>query len=311
MSVMELYEKRGSYTARDWLELWVISARVFALPWVVLFTLFGGLLVGVSNWVTMGIGMLIVALVTMSGHFINNFRDVELGIDKFVDSPERAKKTISTLKPYTAASWLVPLRITSIRFQKLNAIALALIAFILQCLFMPLRTWPAFIIGSTVALTYTDFFKRKHLGEVAAFLGHGFSTVLYGVLSQSTSFLYGSVAAVPPALLSSLAYSVDQFIDIKTDFVYRVRSIYESWFNSKMPISLYVIIALWAFIMVVIAWVAAEIYPKNILLIMAIIPLILYYAPMLDWDRENGLQKVAMIATFLIPGLFCLGAILP
>jgi len=311
MSVMELYEKRGNYTARDWLKLWLISARVFALPWVVLYTLFGGLLVEVSNWVTIGIGMLIVALVTMSGHFINNYRDVELGIDKFVDSPERAKKTISTIKPYTAASWLVPLRITSIQFQKLNAIALALIAFILQCLFMPLRTWPAFIIGFIVALTYTDFFKRKHIGEVTAFLGHGFSTVLYGVLSQSPDFLYGLVAAVPPALLSSFAYSVDQFIDIKTDFVYRVRSVYESWFNSKMPLGLYVIVAFWAFIMVVIAWIAAGIYPKNTLLIMAIIPLILYYAPMLDWDRENGLQKVAAIATFLIPGLFCLGAILP
>ena len=103
----------------------------------------------------------------------------------------------------------------------------------------------------------------------------------------------------------------DRFVDIRTDFVERVRNIYESWFNSKMPLGLYVLVAVMLFLNVLVAWVAAGIYPPGTLLAMAIIPLAMYKAPALEWDRERAIRDLALTITFLLPSLMCVGAILP
>jgi len=314
LDVLELWKARreGRFTLKHWIWAWIISARPIALPWVILYTLFGALLAGVEDSISCFGAALTVAFILTAGHFNNNYMDVLLGIDRYVNSPGEAEKICSRLKPYTAAAWLVPLRITSMRFQMFNEVAFLFLAlatymFTVNPLKHPL-TLPFFVLGVFLALSYTVWWKRWRLGEVAAFLGHGFSTVTFGYLSQSPNIMVAVLAGVPTGLLSGLAYSVDQFVDIRTDFVRRVRAVYESWFNSKMPLGLYVIVVFVFWLNVVLAWVVAGIYPKGVLLVLAVIPLILFKAPALQYDRDRALRDLALTATWLIPALMCLGA---
>jgi len=316
VSIHELWEARreGKFGFAHYVKAWVISARLFALPWCGLYACFGALLAGVSDPVAMLGSVLTVVFVLLASHFRNNYRDVELGIDRYVDSPEEAEEIISTLKPYTAAAWLVPLRITSTRFQKINEflfLTLSLITYVVLVdpLSRPL-TIPFYVLGVLAGELYTDVIKIKRLGEAAAFLCHGFSTVAFGYLSQSPDILAAVLAGIPTGLISALAYSVDQFVDIKTDFVERVRSIYEAWFNSRMPLGLYVIIIVMLYLNVLIAWVAAGIYPPGTLLAMVVIPPVLFRAPALEWDRDRALRDLAVLITWLLPALMCAGVAL-
>ncbi|MEM1820354.1 MAG: hypothetical protein QXU64_02050 [Thermofilaceae archaeon] len=257
-----------------------------------------------------------VVCALLASHFNNNYMDVVLGVDRYVDSPEEAERLCSTIKPYTAAAWIVPLRITSVEFQKINEhlfLALAVIIYALaysRDITALIATLPVAALGIILVKGYTAFFKPRRLGELACFLGHGFGATAFGYLSQRPDPIMAFLAAIPPGLISALAYSVDQFVDIKTDFVQRVRAVYESWFNSRMPLGLYVIVAFAFWINTVIAWVAAGIYPRGVLLVMALTPLVLYYAPQLEYDRERALARVFLITVFLVPLLMCVGALI-
>ncbi|RLG86313.1 MAG: hypothetical protein DRO39_03510 [Thermoprotei archaeon] len=313
MDIYELWEakRRGKFALKHWVWAWLISTRAIALPWVALYTLFGCLLAGVKDPAAALGAVLTVCFTLLASHFRNNYRDVELGIDRYVDDPGEAEKVVSTLKPYTAAAWLVPLRITSVGFQKANEalfLGLSAAAYALMVLPGHPETLPLYALGVFMAESYTDWWKRWRLGEAAAFLGHGFSTVAFGYLSQSPDALAAALAGVPTGLISALAYSVDQFVDIKTDFVERVRSVYESWFNSRMPLGLYVLVAVALYMNVLTAWVAAGIYPPGTLLAMAIAPPVLLRAPALEWDREGALRDLALLITWLLPALMCIGA---
>ena len=314
MSIHELWEARreGKFGFAHYVKAWVISARLFAVPWVLLYTLFGAVLAGVTD-VKAAIGACVTtSLVLLTSHFMNNYRDVVRGVDPIVTDPAEAERIASRAKSYTAAAWVVPLQITSITFQKANAIGLLIASMITYALLVPINwyTLAFYFLGVIMALTYTDFWKPMRLGEVAAFLGHGFSTVTFGYLSQSPDILAAVLAGIPAGLISALAYSVDQFVDIKTDFVERVRSIYEAWFNSRMPLGLYVIVAVMLYLNVLIAWVAAGIYPPGTLLAMAVIPPVLFRAPALEWDRDRALRDLALLVTWLLPALMCAGAAL-
>ena len=314
MDVRELWEarRRGRFTLKHWAWAWLISARPIAVPWVALYTLFGCLLAGIADPVACAGAVLTVVFTLLASHFFNNYLDVVLGVDRFVDDPAEAGRVVSSLKPYTGAAWLVPLRITPVWFQRANAYAMLALSAITYVLLVPVNVYTLsfYILGVSAAVLYTPFFKPKRLGEVAAFLGHGFSTVTFGYLSQSHDVVSAILAGIPAGLISALAYSVDQFLDIRTDFVRRVRSIYESWFNSRMPLGLYVIIAVVVFFNVLVAWVAAGIYPAGTLLAMAIMPLIMYRAPALEWDREKALRDIALIVVWLLPMLMCIGVLL-
>ncbi len=313
MSIRELWEARreGRFGLKHYLMAWLISARMFGLPWCCLYCLFGALLAGVRDWLVALGGIATVALVLLASHFRNNYRDVELGIDRYVEDVGEAEKVVSTIKPYTAAAWLVPLRITSVRFQKVSEylmLGLSVVAyyFLVNPLARP-ETVPFYLIGVLLAEAYTDVFKVRRLGEVAAFLGHGFSTVAFGYLTQSPDVLMAVLAGVPAGLISALAYSVDQFVDIKTDFVERVRTIYEAWFNSRMPLGLYVIVIIAFYMNVLTAWVATGIYPPGTLVALAIVPAVLYRAPALEWERDRALRDLAFIVTVALPALMCVG----
>lgn len=314
MNIHELWiaRQQNRFTLKHYIWAWIISARLFALPWCGLYTCFGALLAGVSNPVSMLGSILTVVFVLLAAHFFNNYMDVVLGVDKVIDNLEEAERKVSSIKPYTAAAWLVPLKITSIEFQKTNAYIMLLLSAISYVFLVPVTpaTLALYLLGVSIAILYTPFFKPKRLGEVACFLGHGFSTVAFGYLSQSPNILHALLASIPIGLISGLAYSVDQFMDIKTDFVERVGSIYESWFNSKMPLGLYVLLIVIFYFNMLIAWVAADIYPSGTLLTLAITPIILFRAPALEWDRERALRDIMFATVWMIPALMCLGVII-
>ncbi|MEM1522280.1 MAG: hypothetical protein QXU69_04600 [Thermofilaceae archaeon] len=317
MNVYELWRARieGRFGLKHYAYAWIVSARPFAAPWVALFTLFGALLAGVSSFDRAIASCAVSVLLLLASHFNNNYRDVELGIDRYVDSPDEAERIISSVKPYTAASWLVPLRITGTRFQKSNEalmIALAIVTYLKYFhndVEILMATLPVLALGVALARTYTSVFKRRGLGELAVFLGHGFGTSALGYLSQRVDPVNAVLVAIPTGLISALAYSVDQFVDIRTDFVRRVRSMYESWFNSRMPLGLYVLISVSMWLNIVVAWVAAGIYPRGVLLVLSIVPLALFLAPQLEYDRHRALRNVALLCVVLVPVLMCLGAV--
>jgi len=316
MDIYELWRARleGRFTLRHWLLAWAISTRFFAVPWVAGYTLFGVLLAGIRDFVAALGACLVVAFTLLVAHFRNNYRDVELGIDKFVDDPEEARRVVSSLKPYTAAAWLVPLRITPIWFQKLNELlflGLSLTTYILlvEPLSRPL-TIPFYILGMAMALTYTDYWKRKRLGEVAAFLGHGLATTSFGYMSQGGDLFSAILAGVVPGFISALAYSVDQYLDIKTDFVERVRSIAEAWFNSRLPLGIYVLAIVAFYYHILTAWVAVGIYPRGVLITYVLLPFFMFSIARIEYDREKGIRDVALLAVTLLPLLMCLGTVI-
>jgi len=315
LDVRELWlaRRQGKFTLKHWLWAWLISARLMAVPWVALYTLFGALLAGFYNPTAALGSALTVVFILLAGHFFNNYLDVILGVDRFVDDPAEAGRVASTLKPYTGAAWLVPLRVTSIGFQRANAYAMLVLSAVAYVLLVPETpaTLAFYILGVTTAVLYTPLIKPMRLGEVAAFLGHGFGTVTFGYLSQSSDILAAVLAGVPTGLISALAYSVDQFLDIKSDFVERVRSIYESWFNSRMPLGLYVLVIVAFYFNILVAWVAAGIYPRGVLLALAVLPLVLFKAPALEYSRDNALRDLALTVTWLLPALMCLGVLIP
>lgn len=318
MDIYELWRARveGRFGLKHYLYAWLISTRIFAIPWAALFTVFGTLMAGVSSIERAIVAPLIVSFTLLAAHFNNNYKDVERGVDKYVDSPEEAKRICSTIKPYTAAAWIVPLRITSIRFQMANEILFIVMTIVTYLYFYSrditilIATLPIALLGLTLARTYTTVFKPHRLGEIAIFLGHGFGATAFGFLSQKPDIVTATLVAIPPGLISAMFYSVDQFLDIKTDFVERVRSTYESWFNSKMPLGLYVILSFAFWINVVVAWVAAGIYPKGTLQVLALIPAILFIAPQIDYDTERALSRLVIIILYGIPLMLCIGAII-
>lgn len=314
MSVEELWRARveGRFGLKHYVKAWIISTRAFALPWAVGYALFGALLAGVSDWSAALGACITVSLVLLAGHFINNYRDVERGVDPIVSDPEEARKIISSIKPYTAAAWIVPLQITSIRFQKASAVAMLLLSMLAYCLLVPktLYTLVFYVIGVFMAISYTDFWKPKRIGEAAAFIGHGFATTAFGYLAQSPDILNAMLAGVVPGFISALAYSVDQYLDIKTDFVERVRSIAEAWFNSRLPLGLYVL-AIVAFLYhLLTAWVALGIYPKGVLLAYILLPFYLLTIARVEYDREKGVRDAAVLTTIALPLIMCVGVLL-
>jgi 1,4-dihydroxy-2-naphthoate octaprenyltransferase len=311
-TLRELYERSrsGRLTLPDRLYLALVSARPFAWPWAALLVLFGAALAGIRHpYAAAGAVLAAIAGVT-AGHYRNNYRDLELGVDRPMSSIDDVPT--SAAKPYTAAAILVPLGITSARFQRAleySSLALSLLA---ALLFLPLNplTVSFYALGVAVAELYTDVFKRRGLGELAIFLGYGVATVGLGCASQGCPWQLAALAGIPPGALSALSYGLDQFVDIRDNFVRRVRAVYESWFNSRMPVGLYIILAVVVFYNLLIAYVAAGLYPRGTLLSLAALPIVLFYAPMLDYDMERALGVVVPVAVWLLPLTLFLGALL-
>jgi len=312
--IEELWRARveGRFGLKHWILAWLISLRAFACVWVFLNTAFGALLAGARDPAAILLTALIPTLAVTAAHFRNNYRDVEIGVDRYVDSPEEARRLISTIKPYTAAAWLVPLRITPVWFQKANEllfIALSL-ALYFAFAFNPYNL-PFVALGLAMVLLYTDYFKPRKLGEIALFLGHGFGTVAFGYTTFSSDIAAAVLAGIPTGLISALVYGVDQMLDIKeTDFIARARALYEVWFNARLPISLYVIASALAFYQLVIAWVAAGLYPRGVLLSLAALPIILYYASMMEWNKEVAVRSAVLTNVWLIPLLLNIGVLI-
>jgi 1,4-dihydroxy-2-naphthoate octaprenyltransferase len=315
LGLLDLYRARseGRFTLKHWVEAWIISTRFFALPWAMLNCLFGAALAGLSDWQTALAASAVVGLVLLAAHFRNNYRDVELGVDRYVDSVEEARRTISTIKPYTAAAWLVPLRITSVRFQKVNEYASLALATLLYALYVFPRvplTLPVFLLGVFLAESYADFWKRAGLGDVAIFMGHGYSSTLFGYLSQGVAGPAALLVGLVPGLASGLMYPIDQYLDISTGSGQRSGSrIAVALLRSGIPLSAYVVLAYSAFAAAVYALVEIGAYPRGVLVVLATLPLVVASAVRLKRNPEKAIRDMVATLVFLVPLLMFTGVL--
>jgi len=151
------------------IKAWIVAGRIFAAPWILANTFLGVKLAGFdpSAWM---LSFAVVFSILLASHYMNAWRDYIRGFDELEGG--------SKAKPYTAASQLIPRREFTVKEAKAATVACLLIGILLFIAFAPKRfdTIALLLLGIFVAVTYTDFFKPKGLGEVALFLGHGFGT---------------------------------------------------------------------------------------------------------------------------------------
>lgn len=210
------------------LKAWFIAARLFVLPLLFAFSFFGNALAGfnVSMW---AVAVIVTGSVWICAHFVNDWRDYALGVDKLNGG--------STAKSYTGASQIIPLGLLSVRAVQLSAIGLLLLSAFSFALFVPLRldTVIIYCLGVTMALTYTDYFKPRGIGEICFFI------MLFSVLALSysiveqfnlTALAVGTLAGMIGVMLPSM----DHFPDIQGPLD-KVTNLAELLFKTKMRLS--------------------------------------------------------------------------
>ncbi|RLD17594.1 MAG: hypothetical protein DRI33_04885, partial [Caldiserica bacterium] len=139
------------------LKAWIITGRFFAAPWIFTNTLLGVKLAG-FDFKTWMLSFVIVLTALLGSHYLNAWRDWTLGFDKIENG--------SRIKPYTAASQVLPRGWLTLKEVKLSTFALFILSIIIFILYAPKRldTIALFIMGLSVAIAYTDFFKPRGLG---------------------------------------------------------------------------------------------------------------------------------------------------
>jgi len=280
---------------------WLIAARLFVTPWIAVNALLGTSLAG-FNLQAWFLAFAITTLVLVSAHFINAWRDFVKGLDRVEEG--------SVAKPYTAGSQVLPRGWLSLRTVKASAIALLALSACLM-VFAPRRldAWLLYALGVAMALTYTDFFKPRGLGEVALFLGHGFGT---------TTFAYSLVRPIDPTGISAgillgmwagIVYTIDQYTDVQTDFMKKVRNLAYMVFKANVRIS-----QLWYFLLtatltmqmgfVILGWL-----PKETLLSIFCLPLGHVAGILIDYNFERG-TLLCLVNMWFFALLMSLGILL-
>jgi len=276
---------------------WFIASRPFAIPWILVNTFLGASLAGfdLGKWL---LASAIVSLILLAAHYINNWRDFVRGFDRLENG--------SSAKPYTAASQLLPRGELTVNDMK-GATIIALCASLVLMGFVPRRldVWLLYILGVLVALTYTDFFKPKGFGEVALFLGHGFgaSTFAYSLIRPVTA--EALVAGTLLGLLAGMAYTVDQWQDVETDFARRVKNYAYMIARANMRLSTFFYFAVTAVVTIHLAFVLMGVLRASTLKALLLMPLFHFAGVLLDYQFEKGVWA-SLIAIWLYPILMAL-----
>ena len=282
------------------LKAWIIAGRFFAAPWMLVNTLLGVVLAGfdVSKWI---LSFAIALTILTSGHFLNAWRDYTKGLDKVDEG--------SAAKPYTAGSQVLPQDWLSLRTVKTSTVALLALSGLLL-LFAPRRidTYIFYGLGISMALTYTDWFKPRGLGEMSLFLGHGFGSTNFAYSLVKPVDLTGLSAGILLGFWAGIVYTIDQWQDVETDFRQRVKTFAYMAFKANMKIS-----QLWYFLvtgslvmqvaMVLMGW-----FPSETLTTIFILPLAHVTGVLLDYNFDKGvllaLVTMWLYATAAALGLF-------
>jgi hypothetical protein len=259
---------------------WILACRPFAYPWMMVNTLLGSCLSGFSlfSWI---LSFSIASLVLTSAHFLNSWIDYVKGFDKPIGG--------SKPKPYTAGSQILPLGLLSLGTFKLSTFILLALSSILM-VYAPRRidVFLLYALGVFCAFSYSLWLKEKGLGEVALFLGHGFSTTCFSYSFSKPLDLTGLAAGVLLGFYASLIYTVDQWQDVETDFARRVRNLAYMVFKANMKIS-----QLWYFLVtgsftLQFGFIILGFLPSKTLLSIFTLPLGHVAGILLDYRFEKG-----------------------
>lgn len=272
---------RRKMSFRDKVKAWLVAARIFVIPWMIVNTFLGATLAGFDLWRWIA-AFTAVSCVLLSGHFINAWRDFIKGIDSV--------KNGSKEKPYSSGNQILPLGLLSVRTIKASAAALLLLSFMILFSSAPNRpdVFIIYLVGVVMALTYTDFFKPKGFGEIALFLGHGIGATAFAYTMIAPFDVTALSIGVLLGFWSGIIYTLDQYQDLKTDFQHKIKNVAQIMFKANIRVS-----QLWYFL------ITASITMQVVMVIFGWIPLAtlgtIFLLPMghivgifLDYNFDKG-----------------------
>jgi len=275
-----------------------LRADFFAAPWILVNTLLGVKLAG-FDFKTWMLSFVIVFSALLGSHYLNAWRDYVLGFDHLENG--------SKVKPYTAASQVLPQGWLTLKEVKLSTFAFFALSIVIFILYAPKRpdTITLFLLGIFVAVTYTDFFKPRGFGEIGLFLGHGFgaSTFAYSLVRPITA--EALAAGTLLGLLAGVVYTVDQWMDAETDFAKRVKNYAYLIAKAEMRLSTFFYFAVTAVVTIHLAFVLMGILRASTLKALLLMPLFHFTGVLLDYQFEKGVW-VALTAIWLYPILMVL-----
>ncbi len=269
---------------------WIMATRLFVFPWMLFNTLLGVTLAG-FNWKMWGVSFLATLFWLFSAHFINSWRDYARGLD----SAENG----STIKPYTAGAQVLPLKLLTETEVIASAIGFGLLSIALLVTYAPLRldVILVYAIGPAMAITYTDFFKPRGLGEIALFLGHGFGATTFAYSLLKPVDATGLAAGILLGFWAGIIYTLDQWPDVETDFQKKIKTVAYYMMKAKIqPSQIWMFLATGSMVMQV-AFVLMGLMPQVTLWTVLILPISHFLGIILDYDFPRGV-------------IFCLGVMM-
>ena len=280
------------------LRAWIIAGRFFALPWIAVNTFLGVKLAGfdINAWL---LSFAIVFSILLSAHYMNAWRDWARGVDSIEEG--------SKAKPYTAASQLIPRGEFTVKEAKAATVGWLLVGIGLFILFAPKRidTIALLLLGIFVAVTYSDFWKVKGLGEIALFLGHGFGACTFAYSMVKPITLEALVAGAILGMWAGVIYTIDQWQDVETDFAKRVKNYAYMIAKANMRISTFYYFAVSAIITMHFGFVLMGFLPISTLKTILLLPLFHFTGVLLDYHFEKGVL-IALLGMWLYPILMIL-----
>ena len=275
------------------LRAWIVAGRFFAAPWILCNTLLGVKLAGfdLNAWL---LSFAIVFSILLSAHYMNAWRDYVRGLDSLEEG--------SKAKPYTAASQLIPRGEFTVTEAKAATIGWLLIAIGLFILFAPKRidTIALLLLGIFVAVTYSDFWKVKGLGEIALFLGHGFGACTFAYSMVKPVTLEALAAGAILGMWAGIFYTIDQWQDVETDFAKRVKNYAYLIARANMKLSTFYYFAVSAIITMHFGFVLMGFLPTSTLKTILLLPLFHFTGVLLDYHFEKGVM-MALLGMWLYP----------
>jgi len=257
------------------------ASRPFALPWIFVNTLLGATLAGM-DWLKFFVAFVIVGAILVASHYINSWRDYVKGFDTLDNG--------STPKSYTAASQILPKGLLDTSDVTRGALAMLTIAFALMVVYAPKRidVWGLFILGVFLALTYTDFWKPKGLGELALFLGHGWGASTFAYALIKPVGLDAMSVGVILGILAALVYTLDQYPDVETDFGKKAKDLAYLMFHAEVKPSSYLWFSVTAVSSLTVAFVLLGWLPSKMLTALFTLPIFHVAGLVLDYDYGRG-----------------------
>ena len=269
---------------------WLVASRPFAIPFWLTATAMG---VAFAGWDTKAwiVASLIVTLIGLSTHYINNWRDYTKGIDTLDNGSKH--------KAYKKANQILPAGILSVRDMQMATAFCLVIVFILAGVFLRrIDQILLFLIGLLTAIGYTDFFKPKGLGEIAMFFAWGGTAPFAYTLIKPFDITAMGLWVIN-GMTGAMVYTIDQLPDVETDLVKRVKNLAFYVMRAKISPSQLVWFVVSAIMVLSVGMVTLGWAPKETAYIIFTLPLWHICGIVIDNDFEKGVF-IGLIGYFLI-----------